>query len=834
MKRLAFDVLVVGAGPAGLAAAVSAAHGGARVAVIDDNANAGGQIWRGGERGAPDRQARLWFEHIRTGGVSVLNQTRVVAPLDDGTLLAETPDAAIEARFERLILATGARERFLPFPGWTLPGVIGAGGLQALVKGGLPIAGKRVVVAGSGPLLIAVAAYLRRKRANVPIIAEQTPWNRLALFALSLARAPEKLVQAARLSRDLRGVAFQAGSWVVQAHGGERIEAVTLCWNGRTWTERCDYLACGFGLVPNVELPMALGCAIVAGAVQADQWQRTSRATVYAAGEVTGIGGLELSLVEGQIAGFAATDRMNEAQRLFARRARDQRFAAAIARAFALRQELKSLARPDTIVCRCEDVSYGDLEASRSWRSAKLHARCGMGPCQGRVCGAATEFLFGWAQDSVRPPISATRLENLIYEFNVKKGEFEGAGSAPLNRGWDHVDTARSLLGWPPAPFGWHPGRGWHLVGEQFSHRPLMITQSGRHRRRSFLPLQSGITWRLLTERVMRPAEVVTAPYQPHPSVEQTLGVSNRPATPHQAGQRTAKRGVQAFNVGGVDIRPSASRLQHRRDGDLAALNNPPLHTAEAALGVVLDELSNQQSLLRFQTRSAGLTSRHTPPKHLAKGTDVAAQAVHTDQDCRRQSAPSHLLDQRCDQMTVAMHTDGTTQPQARWHGHRHCLPNLASDHFHPQFVGLYVLEVDLALLDQMLVKLLAGTSQPARDRTLIQAKGCLSSLGRTAMRKQGQHNRDQIDRQPQTIEWRASRSGEGFATSATAIAALLLAMDRNIALAHLTPCRAVQVMAELCHWVHLGPPYDERCKPRRIECQMSPVFSSAGPFDHG
>jgi NADPH-dependent 2,4-dienoyl-CoA reductase/sulfur reductase-like enzyme len=417
MKQLAVDILVVGAGPAGLAAAASAAQSGARVGIIDDNPTTGGQIWRGGVGGAPSAPARLWFGRVaRSLGVTVLNQARVVAPLGDGALLAETPDAGIEARFEQLVLATGARERFLPFPGWTLPGVMGAGGLQALVKGSLPIAGKRVVVAGSGPLLLAVAAYLRGKGGQVLLIAEQTPWARLVSFALNLARSPEKIGQSVRLAWQLRGAAYRASCWVVRAHGDERIEAVTLCQNGRTWTERCDVLACGFGLVPNLELPAALGCAILDGAVEVDEWQRTSRERVYAAGEVTGIGGLELALIEGQIAGLAAAGRMDAARRLFARRAHERDFAATLERAFVLRQELKSLAGPDTIVCRCEDVPYRDLACQTSWRAAKLYARCGMGPCQGRICGAATAFLFGWTQDSIRPPVAAARLDTLILE----------------------------------------------------------------------------------------------------------------------------------------------------------------------------------------------------------------------------------------------------------------------------------------------------------------------------------------------------------------------------------------------------------------------------------
>src|SRR5205085_4692148 len=105
---------------------------------------------------------------------------------DAGILLAEGPDDTLELRYRKLVLATGARERFLPFPGWTLPNVMGAGGLQAMVKCGLPIRGKRVVVAGTGPLLIAVAAYLHEHGAEIPMICEQACWSRLARFALIL------------------------------------------------------------------------------------------------------------------------------------------------------------------------------------------------------------------------------------------------------------------------------------------------------------------------------------------------------------------------------------------------------------------------------------------------------------------------------------------------------------------------------------------------------------------------------------------------------------------------------------------------------------------------
>jgi hypothetical protein len=134
---------------------------------------------------------------------------------------------------------------------------------------------------------------------------------------------------------------------------------------------------------------------------------------VYCAGEPTSIGGVELALIEGQIAGVAAAGHANEAAALCSKRRKARQFAELLDRTFRLRAELRSLSLPETIVCRCEDVPYSRLRRCTSWRSAKLHTRCGMGPCQGRVCGPATQFLFKWNLDSVRPPVFPARVETL-------------------------------------------------------------------------------------------------------------------------------------------------------------------------------------------------------------------------------------------------------------------------------------------------------------------------------------------------------------------------------------------------------------------------------------
>ena len=405
------DALVVGAGPAGLAAAYRVATNGLRVVVVDDNPAAGGQIWRGEQQKPSSPEARAWFEKLRSVDIQLMTGARVFEQPAAGTLLAETASGICELSYSSLILATGARERFLPFPGWTLPNVMGAGGLQALVKSGLPIEGKRVVVAGSGPLLLAVAAYLREHGADVSLIAEQASAMRLARFSLGLLG---KSSQALSLRRRLKGVRYLTSCWPAEAHGEDNLEGVMLVRRGKRWRVSCDYLAYGFHLVPNVELAELLGCRVENGSVRVNDFQETTVSEVYCAGESTGIGGLELSLVEGEIAGLAVAGKHDEARKLFPSRAKQQRFAELLNRTFALRDELKQLVQPETIVCRCEDVTFERLRAHSSWRAAKLQTRCGMGPCQGRVCGGAVEFLFGWRAESVRPPVLPVRLESLV------------------------------------------------------------------------------------------------------------------------------------------------------------------------------------------------------------------------------------------------------------------------------------------------------------------------------------------------------------------------------------------------------------------------------------
>lgn len=433
-----FDLVVVGAGPAGIAAAVTADEAGMRVGLVDDNPAAGGQIWRAG--GVIPRKAGHWLRRLRRSRVERLQGWRVFDAPAPGMVLAEKNAGApggsstvTGMRYERLVVATGARERFLPFPGWTLPNVMGAGGLDAMVRGGLTIAGKRVVVAGTGPLLLAAGAHLARHGAKIAAVCEQASSAQVRRFAARMILHPAKLWQGAGYALAMRPARMRTGCWPVAALGEDRVRAVRLRQGDGEVEIQCDYLACGFHLTPNTELAALLGCRIDDGVVASDETMQTSVPGVFCAGEPTGIGGVDLALIEGEIAGRAAAGQQDSAERLMARRRRLRPFVDALREACTLDPRLRELPGSDTIVCRCEDVHYGALRGCAGWREAKLQTRCGMGPCQGRICGGATEFLFGWRAESVRPPIFPALVSSLAFRDETEDGTAAGATPAQFS-----------------------------------------------------------------------------------------------------------------------------------------------------------------------------------------------------------------------------------------------------------------------------------------------------------------------------------------------------------------------------------------------------------------
>lgn len=412
MRTFECEILVLGAGPAGLSAALAAARCGKSVMVLDDNPRPGGQIWRDGPQvSLPPRALRLRQAVAEQPGITLLNGARLIARPESHCVVFETADSCGEIRWQRLIICSGARELSLPFPGWTLPGVTGAGGLQAQIKHGLPLNGERVVIAGSGPLLLAVAGTVKRAGGNIVAIIEQAPVSALARFTAKLWRWPEKLLQLG----ELFPAHYHPASQVIHARGERHLQSVTVRHGGKTREIACDRLAIGYGLVPNIEPGLLFGCTTENQAIRVDASQRTSVQDIYAAGECTGFGGSELALAEGEIAGYIAADNPGKAEKAITTRARWQRFARALHTTFALPESLKDVITADTLLCRCEDVRCGDVQNAESWQAAKLASRCGMGACQGKTCATSARWLYGWPLPQPREPLSPARIDTLIH-----------------------------------------------------------------------------------------------------------------------------------------------------------------------------------------------------------------------------------------------------------------------------------------------------------------------------------------------------------------------------------------------------------------------------------
>ncbi|GHK03994.1 oxidase [Streptomyces sp. Y2F8-2] len=443
------DLAVIGAGPAGLAAALAAAARGVRVTLVDAAPEAGGQFYRQPAAGLGARRARAlhhqwrtWLRmregldrHLVAGRVRHLADHHVwcVEKEPEGftvhALLGPEQERPVAVRARTVLLATGGHERVLPFPGWTLPGVVTAGGAQAMLKGGLVVPGGRAVVAGTGPLLLPVATGLAAAGVTVAALVESADPRAFVRCAGVLAGRPGKAVEAAAYTARLlrHGVRVLARHTVVEAQGTDRVEAVTVAaldadGRVRAGTARrvpCDTLAVGHGMLPHTDLAETLGCRIDGTSVAVDDEQRTGVPGVWAAGEATGIGGAALALAEGHIAGRSVAARLAGAvpdprgwERAARSRAALRAFFAGLDKAYAPPARWAEQVNDDTVVCRCEEVRAGSVReavaelGAGDLRTVKLLTRAGMGWCQGRVCGPGVAGIAGCAETVVRRPFA--------------------------------------------------------------------------------------------------------------------------------------------------------------------------------------------------------------------------------------------------------------------------------------------------------------------------------------------------------------------------------------------------------------------------------------------
>ncbi|MFI5550231.1 NAD(P)/FAD-dependent oxidoreductase [Streptomyces sp. NPDC051738] len=443
---------VIGAGPAGLAATVAAAAQGIRVTLVDSAAEAGGQFYRRPAAGLGARrpqalhhQWRTWERlrdgldrYVRAGTVRHLTEHHVWlvehrADPDQGftvhALLGPEQEEPAEVPADAVLLATGGYEKVLPFPGWTLPGVVTPGGAQAMLKGSLAVSGRTAVVAGTGPLLLPVATGLAAAGVEVAALVDSADPKAFLRQSRALAAQPGKVVEGAGFAAQLlrHRVRILARHTIVEAHGTERLEAVTVAHldgDGRVrpGSERripCDTLAVGHGMLPHTDLAETLGCRLDGLGVHVDAEQRTDVPGVWAAGETTGIGGNALSLAEGHIAGRSAAARLcgiapdPGAWAAAAKvRTRLRAFFAALDSVYVPPAHWTEQVTDDTVVCRCEEVTGGAVREAVAElgagdpRTVKLLTRAGMGWCQGRMCGPAVAGLAGCELTPSRRPFA--------------------------------------------------------------------------------------------------------------------------------------------------------------------------------------------------------------------------------------------------------------------------------------------------------------------------------------------------------------------------------------------------------------------------------------------
>jgi NADPH-dependent 2,4-dienoyl-CoA reductase/sulfur reductase-like enzyme len=432
-------VVVIGAGPAGLAAARAARTQGASVILLDSSDQLGGQYWRHLPPTRPAARERIlhhgWdaFRSLSAEleaeeGCRIFRSATVFAleasASGPGVLhvVVGTPDGVGRDRLvlepDAIVLATGAYDRTLPFPGWDLPGVFTGGAAQALAKGERLAVGRRVVVAGAGPFLLPVAASLAATGSHVVGVYEA---NRVPALVRGWLPKPWQLLGAWSKGVELGGyvrghlkhrIPYRLGHAVIAAHGDTTVESVTVAAVAQDWTpipgtERrieVDAVCVSHGFTPRLELAIAAGCSLTPERfVDIDARQESSTPWVFAAGEITGIGGVDLALAEGVIAGHAAAGGAPDdpvLQPSVRSRRAFRRFASRIEAAHGIRPGWPEMLTPETVVCRCEEVTYGQLCAtadstgSRSMRAMKLSTRAGLGICQGRVCGRSVEELL--------------------------------------------------------------------------------------------------------------------------------------------------------------------------------------------------------------------------------------------------------------------------------------------------------------------------------------------------------------------------------------------------------------------------------------------------------
>lgn len=422
------ELLVIGAGPGGLSAAVAAREAGVEVVVVDERGAAGGQYFKqvaaGGDVALPDAQHREGAALIQDAlakGVRIHSGTTIWGAFPPGEFAASSTQGAIRYLPEATIIATGAYERGWAVPGWTLPGVMTTGAAQTLWRTARRLPGKRVLIAGNGPLNLQLAAELVAGGSQVVAVVEAAGLGVGGIGSLAAMAAASPSLLAGGIGYHLRRLTGrvpmihgQVVSRVEQAGAGLRVALAAASGNGRSLSFDADALCLGYGFEPSNELLRALGCRHDFSSdhgqlvTRRDASGRTSVAGIYALGDCTGLGGARIAIADGVLAGLAAAEDLGrpigpelarERRRAERQAARHRRFQRALWRIYRAPAPNLGNVPDETVMCRCEETTYGDVRHALrrdpgDAGAVKRATRLGMGPCQGRYCRPMLEALM--------------------------------------------------------------------------------------------------------------------------------------------------------------------------------------------------------------------------------------------------------------------------------------------------------------------------------------------------------------------------------------------------------------------------------------------------------
>ncbi len=447
MKTL--DLLILGAGPAGLAAAIEAANAGVQVTLVDESAQPGGQIYRQFQPGFRVTEASA-LGHDYERGQEVLKEFGTIAGrvqfLDEALVWGIAPDSEVDfvrrgesrsVRYHQLVIAVGAYDRPVPFPGWTLPGVFTAGGAQRLIKMQRVLPGERILLAGTGPLQLAIANQIVDAGGKVEAIVEAGNIDKWMSLARGAWGQWTLIADAWRYWSGIRkaGIPLWREHIILEARGNGRVEEavvaqVDLDWRpiaGTARTVAVETVCVGYGFVPSVELSRLAGCEhrydpLLGGWVPIrGEDMETTASGVYVAGDCGGVAGSFVAIEEGRIAGIAAARALGCLSPEEARR-RMAPMRERLAGLLRLRQALDEISRPraglyelakdDTILCRCEEMTLGEIKTAlaediKDLNELKRMTRCGMGNCQGRMCGPALQEIVAQSKGVTPAEIGA-------------------------------------------------------------------------------------------------------------------------------------------------------------------------------------------------------------------------------------------------------------------------------------------------------------------------------------------------------------------------------------------------------------------------------------------